>query len=86
MRVDYGLRHSNADKEIPMKALMTLAFAAMMTLGMSSSAIAHCGSCGPKDVTSSCKKKCADAKDKKACNTKCKKKHDADHKKEKKGK
>ena len=67
-----------------MKAAFSLVCALMLTFGMTTNVMAHCGTCGPKDVTTSCKKKCEKAKDKKACMTKCKKKHDDDHKKKNK--
>ena len=62
-----------------MKSVLTLCLTALFTLGMVSSAYAHCGSCGTgAEDHKACKTKCADAKDKKDCLAKCEK---AEHKK-----
>jgi len=63
-----------------MKSIVCIAFAALLTFGISSTALAHCGTCGPgakSQLKDACKKTCAAAKDKAACQKKCK----ADHKK-----
>ena len=55
-----------------MKALMSLTLTTLFTLGMVTSAYAHCGSCGAgaKDHKA-CATKCAKADDKQACKAKC---------------
>ncbi len=60
-----------------MKVLQILVVAAF-SLGLSASAYAHCGGCGTgekhdKPAATKCMKKCAKAKDAKACKAACKK-------------
>ena len=65
--------------------LLVGAFAALFALSISTTAYAHCGTCGPKagkaKLVKKCKKKCAAKKAGKACVKKCVKKHKAKHKK-----
>ena len=61
-----------------MKSILTVVFAGLITLGLSGTALAHCGTCGTgakSKLKPACKKKCAKAKDKKACVKKCKAAH-----------
>ena len=61
-----------------MKTFVALASAAALTFCLSTPAMAHCGKCAAKDGKTHaghCKKKCAKAKDKKACKARCKKKN-----------
>ena len=67
-----------------MKKLSAIACSLFLALSMSATAYAHCGSCGVGDKPKpqhACKKKCENAKDKKACMKKCTAHNQQEHKK-----
>ena len=68
-----------------MKNLFAIACAALFALSISTTAYAHCGTCGPKagkaQLMKMCQKTCAKTKAGKACVKKCIKKHKKEHKK-----
>ncbi len=63
-----------------------------LTIGLTATAYAHCGACGPDakkghhKTADKCKEKCANAKDVKACKAKCKDAAKKTKKKKKSGK
>ena len=61
-----------------MKNIIALFTALVFTIGFAGSALAHCGTCGPKaddQLANACAEKCAKAEDKKACAAKCAEEH-----------
>ena len=67
-----------------MKKILAIASAALLAFSLSTTAYAHCGSCGTGakvKLKKTCAKKCAKAKKKKACMKKCKTAHKKGHKK-----